>query len=140
MGLGGQVGCFLSGGTDSSTVAGHLAQLGEGPAQSFSIGFDQEGYDETRFARIAAEHFATEHNEYYVVPKDIVDLVPKLAGYYGAPFGNSSVIPTYYCARMAREQGIDRLLGGDGGDGGSGGRCNRDDDDTTTQVSAIFEM
>ena len=116
LGLGGQVGCFLSGGTDSSTVAGHLAQLGEGPAQSFSIGFDQEGYDETRFARIAAEHFATEHNEYYVVPKDIVDLVPKLAGYYGAPFGNSSVIPTYYCARMAREQGIDRLLGGDGGD------------------------
>ena len=114
--LGQRVGCFLSGGTDSSTVAGHLAKFGEGPAQTFSIGFDQEGYDETGFARLAAKHFATEHQEYYVTPSDIVELIPRLAGYYGTPFGNSSVIPTYYCARLAKSHGIDRILGGDGGD------------------------
>lgn len=115
-GLADHVGCFLSGGTDSSTVAGHLGMVTDAPARSYSIGFDEEGYDETGFARIAAKHFATDHHEYFVTPQDIVDLIPKLATYYGAPFGNSSVIPTYYCARMAKEQGIERLLGGDGGD------------------------
>lgn len=114
--IGGELGCFLSGGTDSSTVSGHLAKLGDGAARTFSIGFDEEGYDETGFARIAAKKYATDHTEYYVTPKDIVELVPKLAGYYGAPFGNSSVIPTYYCARLAKEKGLERLLGGDGGD------------------------
>ena len=114
--LGGEVGCFLSGGTDSSTVAGHLDKLERTRARSFSIGFDEPGYDETGFAQIAAKHFGTLHREYYVQPNDIVDLVPRLGEYYGCPFGNSSVIPTYYCARLAREHGIDRMLGGDGGD------------------------
>jgi asparagine synthase (glutamine-hydrolysing) len=110
------VGCFLSGGTDSSTLCGVLSELTAGNAHSYSIGFDQQGYDEMAYARIAAKHFSTVHREYYVTPDDIVDLTPRIPSIYGEPFGNSSAVPTYYCARMAREDGVTRLLGGDGGD------------------------
>jgi asparagine synthase (glutamine-hydrolysing) len=110
------VGCFLSGGTDSSTLAGVLNEVTKGKAQTYSIGFDQKGFDEMEYARLAARHFGTEHHEYYVTPDDIVNLVPEIGQAYGEPFGNSSVIPTYYCARMAQADGIKKLLGGDGGD------------------------
>ena len=110
------VGCFLSGGTDSSTLAGMLGEVIDGPASTYSIGFDQKGFDEMGYARIAARHFRTDHHEYYVTPEDILNLVPKIAQIYGQPFGNSSVIPTYYCAKMAASDGKQRLLGGDGGD------------------------
>lgn len=109
-------GAFLSGGTDSSTVSGMLARAGGGPARTFSIGFDVEGYDEMAYARIAAKHFGCEHHEYYVTPQDVVDAVPKIAACYDQPFGNASAIPTYYCAKFAREHGVTRLLAGDGGD------------------------
>ena len=114
--LGEEVGCFLSGGTDSSTIAGLLCELQGRPARTYSIGFDQQGFDEMEYARLAARHFGTDHHEYYVTPEDIVELVPNIAKIYGEPFGNSSVVPTYFCARMAGADGIDRLLGGDGGD------------------------
>jgi asparagine synthase (glutamine-hydrolysing) len=68
------------------------------------------------FARIAARHFGTEHHEYYVTPDDLVRSMADVAGYYDQPFGNSSALPAYYCARMAREDGVTRLLAGDGGD------------------------
>jgi asparagine synthase (glutamine-hydrolysing) len=110
------VGCFLSGGTDSSTLAGVLNEVVQGQARTYSIGFDQKGFDEMEYARLAARHFGTEHHEYYVTPDDIVSLVPKIGQAYGEPFGNSSVIPTYYCAQMAKADGINKLLGGDGGD------------------------
>ena len=109
-------GAFLSGGTDSSTVSGMLGRVGGAPARTFSIGFDVQGYDEMEYARIAAKHFGCEHHEYYVTPKDVVDAVPKIAASYDQPFGNASAIPTYYCARFAREHGVTRLLAGDGGD------------------------
>ncbi len=109
-------GAFLSGGTDSSTVSGMLARTTDGPARTFSIGFDVEGYDEMAYARIAAGHFGCEHHEYYVTPKDVVDAVPRIAASYDQPFGNASAIPTYYCAKLAREHGVTRLLAGDGGD------------------------
>ena len=109
------LGCFLSGGTDSSTVAGMLArELGR--AKSFSIGFDVDGYDEMTYARLAARHFGTEHHEYYVTPDDLVRGVPLVASHYDQPFGNSSAVPAYYCARMAGHSGVQRLLAGDGGD------------------------
>lgn len=110
------VGCFLSGGTDSSTLAGVLCAVSGAPARAYSIGFDQQGFDEMEYARLAARHFGLDHNEYYVTPKDIIDLVPAIATAYGQPFGNSSVVPTYYCARLAASDGIKKLLGGDGGD------------------------
>ncbi len=110
------VGCFLSGGTDSSTVAGFLGDVTGKPAKTYSIGFNEEGYDETYYARVTSKYFKTDHHEYYVTPKDVVDIFPKIASIYGEPFGNSSAVPTYYCAKMAKEDGIKKLLGGDGGD------------------------
>ncbi len=109
-------GSFLSGGTDSSTIAGMLGRSGGRAARTFSIGFDVPGFDEMQYARVAAKHFGCEHLEYYVTPADVVDAVPKIAAFYDQPFGNASAIPTYYCARLARENGVDRLLAGDGGD------------------------
>ena len=118
---GGKVGCFLSGGTDSSTLAGVLTEVTGKPAPTFSIGFDAKGYDEMEYARIAARHFNTDHHEYYVTPDDLVRSIPRVAASYDQPFGNSSVVPAYYCAKLARESGVDRILGGDGGDEVFGG-------------------
>lgn len=109
-------GSFLSGGTDSSTVSGTLGRVSTRPARTFSIGFDVPGFDETEYARTAARHFGTEHHEYYVTPKDVVDALPRIAASYDQPFGNASAVPTYHCARFARENGVARLLAGDGGD------------------------
>lgn len=111
-----RTGAFLSGGTDSSTVSGLLGKVTALPARTFSIGFAEQGYDEMDYARIAARHFKTEQHEYYVTPADIVDAIPRLAAIFDQPFGNSSAVPTYCCARFARENGIELLLGGDGGD------------------------
>jgi len=112
----GKVGAFLSGGIDSSTMAGVLTEVLGQPAQTYSIGFDAEGYDETEFARASAKHFGTDHKEYYVTPQDVVDAIPKIAASYDEPFGNASAVPTYFCAKMAAEDGIDTMIAGDGGD------------------------
>lgn len=108
--------CFLSGGTDSSTVAGMIGRVAGIPASTYSIGFDAQGYDEMNYARIAARHFKTDHHEYYVTPADLVRSIPAVAASFDQPFGNSSALPAYFCARMAREDGVTRLLAGDGGD------------------------
>lgn len=115
--------CFLSGGTDSSTVAGMIGRAAGRAASTFSIGFEAEGYDEMAFARIAAKHFGTDHHEYYVTPQDLIRSVPEVAASYDQPFGNSSVLPAYYCAGMAHEAGVTRLLAGDGGDELFGGNA-----------------
>ncbi len=107
-------GTFLSGGLDSSSVTGAFSENAKGPA--FSIGFSAEGYDEMAYARLTAKHFNTELVEYYVTPEDVVDALPKIAASYDEPFGNSSALPAYFCARLAAEHGIDCLLAGDGGD------------------------
>jgi len=110
------VGCYLSGGTDSSTVSGMVTQITGKPAETYSIGFDVPGYDEMEYARIAVRHFGTHHHEYYITPDDLVAGMPKVAAHYDQPFGNSSAVPAYYCALRAQQDGIDRLLAGDGGD------------------------
>jgi asparagine synthase (glutamine-hydrolysing) len=120
---GAKCGAFLSGGTDSSTVAGLMAEIGREPPMTFSIGFAVSGYDEMEYARLASSHFRTRHHEYYVTPRDIVEMVPRLAVAHPQPFGNSSALPTYFCARLAREHGIERLLAGDGGDELFGGNA-----------------
>lgn len=112
----GKPACFLSGGTDSSTVAGMIGQASGRQAATYSIGFEAEGYDEMAYARIAARHFKTEHHEYYVTPDDLVRSIGDVARHYDQPFGNSSALPAYYCAKMAREDGVTRILAGDGGD------------------------
>ncbi|MDN5935801.1 MAG: asparagine synthase C-terminal domain-containing protein [Nitrosospira sp.] len=111
-----ETGAFLSGGTDSSTIAGLLGEVSGRPAHTYSIGFDASGYDEMEYARIAARHFSTRHHEYYVTPDDIVAAIPQVAAVFDQPFGNASAIPAFYCARMAKEDGLSRMLGGDGGD------------------------
>jgi len=108
--------CFLSGGTDSSTLAGMIGLASGKAANTYSIGFDAQGYDEMEFARLAARHFKTEHHEYYVTPDDLVQSIAKVAASYDQPFGNSSALPSYYCAKMAVEDGVTKILGGDGGD------------------------
>ena len=110
------VGAFLSGGLDSSTVSGVLAELRPGAAHTFSIGFNVPAYDESGYARIAAEHFGTRAHTYYVIEEDVLDAIPAIAAACDEPFGNSSVLPAYFCARLAREHGVTHLLGGDGGD------------------------
>jgi asparagine synthase (glutamine-hydrolysing) len=111
-----RIGAFLSGGTDSSTVAGILTEVRHKPAETYSIGFAAEGFDEMEYARITSQHFGTRAHEYYVTPQDVVEAIPLIAAAYDEPFGNASAVPTYYCAKMARQNGIDLMLAGDGGD------------------------
>ncbi len=111
-----RVGAFLSGGLDSSTVAGMLSEVQGGSADAYAIGFDAEGYDEMPFARLAAQHFGVRLHEHYVTPEEVVRVLPDIAAAFDEPFGNSSVLPAYFCAHMAAEDGVEVLLAGDGGD------------------------
>lgn len=109
-------GSFLSGGLDSSTVTGLHAGQDPAGAHAYSIGFDVPGYDEMEYARLAARHFNVPLSEYYATPDDIADTVETVVRSFDEPFGNSSALPAYLCARMARDNGMTRLLAGDGGD------------------------
>ncbi len=109
-------GAFLSGGLDSSSVAGALAHVYPGKAKTFSMGFPVEGYDEIEYANIAVKQFNTRQHEYYLTPQDTVKAIADIAAYYDEPFGNSSALAAYYCAKVAQENGVSVILGGDGGD------------------------
>ncbi len=116
-------GTFLSGGTDSSTVSGMFRQVTGEPAETFSIGFEAENFDEIEYARIAVNRFRAHPHEYYVTPDDVVRTIPLIAATYDEPFGNASAVPTYYCALRAKEAGIEVMLAGDGGDEIFGGNA-----------------
>lgn len=108
------VGAFLSGGVDSTIIVGIMAQLGH-QVRTFSIGFSGDPrYDETRFARIAARAFRTDHTEFTVNPSDF-DLLDELVWHHDGPFGDSSAIPTYLVSKLTRQQ-VTVALTGDGGD------------------------
>lgn len=109
-------GSFLSGGLDSSTVSGILSEYCDQPLNAFSIGFSEDGYDEITYARTAAKHFGLNLHEYYITPDDIIDSLPLVAKTYDEPFGNSSAIPTYVCAKFSASSGISTMYAGDGGD------------------------
>jgi asparagine synthase (glutamine-hydrolysing) len=110
-------GAFLSGGLDSSTVAGLMAErLRPEIGHAFSIGFDAEGYDEMEYARIAVRHFGLRGHEHYLTPGDVLTAAPQLLRASDEPFGNSSFAAVYQCALLARDAGISRMLAGDGGD------------------------
>jgi len=113
---GGGFGAFLSGGVDSSTVTGLLTRISGHPIQTFSIGFGEPRFNEMDYARIAAQAFGANHHEYFVQPSDVLAAIPILLDAYDEPFANASAIPTYYCAKLAREHGVDVLYAGDGGD------------------------
>lgn len=108
-------GAFLSGGLDSSTVAGMLAK-NQSPAKTFSIGFKVAGYDETEYALITSEQFSTEHQVLYLEPDKAAEEFVSVAQYFDEPFGNSSAMAAFFCAKFAKEHGMTTLLAGDGGD------------------------
>lgn len=112
----GNVGSFLSGGTDSSTVVGMLSMITGNPVKTFSIGFEEEAYNEIEYARITARYFKAEHFEYFVSPLDTLNAIPILIKEYDEPFGNSSAIASYYCAKLAKDNNVNTLFAGDGGD------------------------
>ncbi len=108
------LGAFLSGGVDSAIVVSEMAFLSSQPVRTFSIGFEDERFNELGNARLIAERFGTDHQEFTVKP-DAVDLLPKLVRHYGEPFADSSAIPSFYLAEMTRRH-VTVALNGDGGD------------------------
>jgi len=110
-----ETGSYLSGGTDSSSVVAFMAER-HSPVNTFSISFAEGSYNEAGYARLTANHFATRHHERCLSAEDAAAAIPKILKCYDEPFANSSTIGAYYCALLAREEGVDTLLAGDGGD------------------------
>jgi asparagine synthase (glutamine-hydrolysing) len=108
------LGAFLSGGVDSTIVAGLMQSLSDQPVKTFCIGFPVREFDEREFARIAARHLKTEHHELVIEPSGL-DILPKLIWHFDEPFADSSAIPTLYLSEMTREH-VTVSLSGDGGD------------------------
>jgi asparagine synthase (glutamine-hydrolysing) len=108
------LGAFLSGGTDSSTIVALMARASSGPVKTFSIGFKKDDFNEADYARIVANKFATDHHEMILEP-DVVQTVEHLTTSLEEPFGDSSMLPTYYVSQMARQH-VTVALSGDGGD------------------------
>jgi asparagine synthase (glutamine-hydrolysing) len=108
------VGAFLSGGVDSSSVVACMARTSSSPIKTFSIGFDEQDFDELRYARLVAGRYGTDHFEMVVKP-DVISVLPRLAWQLDEPFADASVIPTYCVSKVTRDH-VTVALSGDGGD------------------------
>lgn len=113
------VGVFLSGGMDSSVVTALMAEESSQPVRTFSIGFENETYDELRYARAVAEQYGTVHTE-EIVRLDAIELLPELADHFDEPFADSSAVPTFRVSQLAARH-LKVVLTGDGGDESFGG-------------------
>lgn len=108
------IGAFLSGGIDSSAIVALMAKNSKTPIKTFSIGFDDEKFNELKYAKIIAEKFKTDHTEFIVKP-DAIHLLPMLVRQYEEPYADSSALPTYYVSKLTRDH-VTVALNGDGGD------------------------
>ena len=108
------LGAFLSGGIDSSAVVALMSDLSSEKVKTFSIGFEEQEFNEIEHARRVAERFGTEHHEFIVRP-NAIEVLPALVRHYGEPYADSSAIPTYYLSKMTRQH-VTVALNGDGGD------------------------
>lgn len=108
------LGAFLSGGVDSSAIVALMAGLSSAPVKTFSIGFEQEAFNELPYARLVAQRYATDHHEFIVRP-DAAAIFPQLVWHYNEPYADSSAIPTYYLSQLARQH-VTVALNGDAGD------------------------
>lgn len=109
------VGVLLSGGLDSSAIAALMTGLYRGRVESFTIGFEEGSFDESKYARQVAQHLNTNHNEMILTSRKAVDLVAEISNFMDEPFADSSIIPTYLLSHFARQK-VKVVLGGDGGD------------------------
>lgn len=109
------IGAFLSGGVDSSLIAALMQSISDRPIQTFSIGFDQRGYDEAPAARAVADHLGTQHDEAYATPATLLSRLPDLIDLIDEPFGDASLLPTLLLSEAARSK-MTVALSGDGGD------------------------
>src|SRR5262249_50067834 len=108
------LGAFLSGGVDSSSIVAMMALSSPSPIKTFTIGFEEEAYDERQYARVVAQRYGTDHHE-LVVPAGDVRVLDQIIYHYGEPFADPSAVPTYYLSQLAREH-VTVALSGDGGD------------------------
>ena len=106
------LGAFLSGGIDSSAVVALMAE--SGPVKTFSVGFEEDAFNELPYAREVAQRYSTDHHEFVVRPR-AMDVLPKLVEHYGEPYADSSAVPTYYLAQVTAAH-VTVALNGDGGD------------------------
>ncbi len=129
------LGAFLSGGVDSSMVVGLMSSMMSQPVKTFSIGFEEDDYNELSYARQVAKHFGTDHHEFLVRP-DLVSVLPQLIWAYDEPLADTSMLPTYYVSKLAREH-VTVVLTGDGGDEIFGGYWRYENELSINRIPAF---